>query len=48
MIVNNYKILNKPTDKFINIPVEVKWDLQGSDDAIDEFVAETIVVIEPT
>jgi len=42
MIVNNYKILNKPTDKFINIPVEVKWDLQGSDDAIDEFVAETI------
>jgi hypothetical protein len=42
MIVNNYKILNKPTDIFINIPIEVKWDIDGNDDAIDQFVLETI------
>ena len=42
MIVNNYKILKKPTDVYINIPVEVKLDIDGNDDAFDEFVLKTI------
>jgi hypothetical protein len=42
MIVNNYRILNKPNDNYVNIPIEIKWDIDGNDDAIDQFVEETI------
>jgi hypothetical protein len=48
-IVNNnsYKFtLPKGDDKYINIPIEIKWDFLGQDDAIDEYqdnVVEEIV-----
>lgn len=31
-----------PTDKQINIPVELSWDLEGLDDAIDQYEASAI------
>ena len=39
MIVNNnYKFtLPKGDDKYINLPVEIKWDFLGRTDAIDEY-----------
>jgi hypothetical protein len=44
---NSYKFtLPKGNDKYINIPVEIKWDFIGQDDAIDQYqqnVVEDIV-----
>jgi hypothetical protein len=36
MSVNKFKIVKTSTDKYINIPVEIKWDFYGRDDSIDE------------
>jgi hypothetical protein len=48
-IVNNnsYKFtLPKGNDKYINIPIEIKWDILGQDDAVEEYqqnVVEDII-----
>jgi hypothetical protein len=49
MIVNNnsYKFtLPKGNDKYINIPIEIKWDFLGQDNAVEEYqqnVVEEVV-----
>lgn len=44
---NSYKFtLPKGNDKYLNIPIEIKWDFLGQDDAIEEYqqnVVEEIV-----
>ena len=49
MIVSKYKILLNSTnaeqprsDKYLTIPVELKWDLLGQDDAIDEYQRQMV------
>ena len=43
MTVNKYKFkIPKNGDKYINIPVEIKWDFLGQDDSIDKFETEVI------
>jgi hypothetical protein len=37
MSVNKYKILNNNNQKYLNIPVEIKWDFIGKDDSVDEY-----------
>lgn len=37
MTVNKYKILKSTLDRQIDIPIEMKWDLYGQDDSINEF-----------
>ena len=35
---NSYKFtLPKGDDKYINIPIEIKWDFLGQDDAVEEY-----------
>jgi hypothetical protein len=34
---NNFKILKPNNDTFLNIPIEIKWDLLGRDDDIDRY-----------
>ncbi len=44
---NSYKFtLPKGNDKYINIPIEIKWDILGQDNAVDEYqqnVVEDII-----
>jgi hypothetical protein len=45
MIVNNnsYKFtLPTGTDKYINLPIEIKWDFYGRDDSIDVYEEEVL------
>jgi hypothetical protein len=49
MIVSKYKMLLNSTnaeqprsDKYLTIPVELKWDLLGQDDAIDEYQRQMV------
>jgi len=42
MSVNKFKIVKTSTDKYIDIPVEIKWDLYGRDDSIDEIQEDII------
>ena len=40
---NSYKFtLPKGNDKYINIPVEIKWDFLGQDDAIDQYQQDVV------
>jgi len=56
MTVNKFKLLLNPdtanpiADRFLNIPVELKWDLTGQDDSIDEIQEDVIeqVIGKPT
>lgn len=44
-IVNNNKYtftLPKGDDKYINIPIEIKWDFIGQDDAIEEYQEQVV------
>lgn len=49
MSVNKYKIVKSSIDKYVDIPVEIKWDFTGRDDSIDEY-QENIVseIVGPT
>ena len=43
MTVNKYKFkIPRDGDKYINVPVEIKWDFLGQDDSIDKFETEVI------
>ena len=42
MSVNKFKIVKTSTDKYIDIPVEIKWDFYGRDDSIDEIQEDII------
>ena len=42
MSVNKFKIVKTSTDKYIDIPVEIKWDFYGRDDSIDIIQEEII------
>jgi hypothetical protein len=42
MIVNKYKFTIPTNDKFINLPVEIKWDFYGRDDSIEEYVEDVL------
>ena len=45
MIVNNnsYKFtLPKGDDKYLNIPIEIKWDFLGQDDAVEEYQQKVV------
>jgi len=37
MSVNKIKILLSETDKYVEVPVEIKWDFTGRDDSIEEY-----------
>lgn len=37
MSVNKYKILNNNNSKFLDIPLEIKWDFLGKDDSVEEY-----------
>tara|TARA_R110000868_G_scaffold4895_2_gene30459 strand:- start:6073 stop:6882 length:810 start_codon:yes stop_codon:yes gene_type:complete len=37
MSVNKIKILLSETDKYVEVPVEMKWDFTGRDDSIEEY-----------
>ena len=39
---DNFKIVINGNDKFINIPIEIKWDFYGRDDSIEEYQTEVI------
>ena len=40
---NSYKFtLPKGNDKYINIPIEIKWDFIGQDDAIEEYQQQVV------
>lgn len=48
--MNNFKTrLSLGTDKYINIPFEIKWDFYGRDDSIDEYQQKVVeeVIGEP-
>jgi hypothetical protein len=38
--VNNFKFTLSGQDQYINVPVEIKWDLSGRDDSIDEYESD--------
>jgi hypothetical protein len=42
MSVNKFKIVKTSTDKYIDIPVEIKWDFYGRDDSIDKIQEDII------
>lgn len=42
MSVNKFKIVKTSTDKYIDIPVEIKWDFYGRGDSIDEIQEDII------
>ena len=42
MSVNKVKIVLPDTDKYVNIPVELKWDFTGRDDSIEEYQREMV------
>ena len=42
MSVNKIKILLSDTDKYVDIPVEMKWDFTGRDDSIEEYQKEMV------
>jgi hypothetical protein len=42
MSVNKFKIVKTSTDKYIDIPVEIKWDFYGRDDSVDEIQEDII------
>jgi hypothetical protein len=42
MSVNKFKIVKTSTDKYIDIPVEIKWDFYGRDDSINEIQEDII------
>ena len=42
MNVNKIKILRSTLDRQLDIPIELKWDTYGQDDAIDVFQRETV------
>jgi hypothetical protein len=37
MSVNKYRIVPNNNEKYLNIPIEMKWDFTGKDDSIDEY-----------
>ena len=37
MSVNKIKVLLSETDKYVEVPVEMKWDFTGRDDSIEEY-----------
>ena len=40
---NSYKFtLPKGDDKYINIPIEIKWDFLGQDDAVEEYQQKVV------
>ena len=39
---DKFKIVINDNDKFINIPIELKWDFYGRDDSIEEYQTEVI------
>lgn len=39
---DKFKIVINGDDKFINIPIEIKWDFYGRDDSIEEYQTEVI------
>ena len=43
-IVNNKYTFTLPKgdDKYINIPIEIKWDLIGQDDAIEKYQEDVV------
>lgn len=43
MAVNKFKFkIPRDGDKYINLPVEIKWDFLGQDDSINEFESDVI------
>jgi hypothetical protein len=40
--VNKYKFTIPTNDKYINLPVEIKWDFYGRDDSLEEYVEEVL------
>lgn len=37
MSVNKYRIVPNNNEKYLNIPIEMKWDFSGRDDSVDEY-----------
>jgi hypothetical protein len=37
MSVNKYRIVPDNNEKYLNIPIEMKWDFTGKDDSLDEY-----------
>jgi hypothetical protein len=37
MSVNKYRIVLDNNEKYLDIPIEMKWDFTGQDDSIDEY-----------
>lgn len=37
MSVNKYRIVPNNNEKYLNIPIEMKWDFTGKDDSLDEY-----------
>lgn len=37
MSVNKFKIVPNGNQKYLNIPIEIKWDFTGKDDSVDEY-----------
>lgn len=45
MIVNRYKFTIPTNDKYINLPVEIKWDFYGRDDSIEEYTEDVLTEV---
>ena len=41
-VSNKYKFILPTTDKYINLPIELKWDFYGRDDSIEIFQEEVV------
>ena len=39
---NKFKFVLPKTDKFIDLPIEIKWDFYGRDDSIDVYVEDVL------
>lgn len=42
MSVNKIKIIRPTTDKYVDIPIEMKWDFTGHDDSISEYQKDIV------
>lgn len=42
MSVNKFKILQSELDKYVNIPVNMKWDFSGREDSINEYESQIL------
>lgn len=48
MIVNKYRFSDNGTERKIQIPIEITWDMEGRGDAIDVYENEVVEqVINP-